>query len=67
MYTGVGDISKLGRIKAWKKRSTIKTWHNKKDGSTSVCNMINGSDSTVYPPFLKPEGYLESFQTDVCR
>lgn len=67
MYTGVDDIKKLGQIKAWKKRSTLKNWPNRKDGKTSVCNMINGSDSTINPPFLKPEGYSDAFQSDACR
>lgn len=67
MYTGVGDITKLGLIRSWKKKQTIKTWLNNPDGKLSVCNMINGTDTTVYAPRIKPNTYQDIFSTDICR
>lgn len=67
MYTGVGDVSKLGQIKSWKKRAYLKTWKNQRNGKLSTCNMINGTDTTVYAPFIKAGGFLDTFSSDVCR
>lgn len=67
MYTGVGDISKLGKIVSWNRHDTIKTWKSTDTGRTSVCNMINGTDTTIFAPHRKPGGYEDIFSTDICR
>lgn len=67
MHTGVGDIAKLGRIQTWQRRDTIKTWLNATNGQLSTCNMINGTDTTIYAPHKKSSGYEDIFATDICR
>lgn len=67
MYTGVGEIDKLGLIRKWQKHRTIKTWLNSTNGNPSICNMINGTDTTIYPPNIKSRGFKDIFATDICR
>lgn len=67
MYTGVGEIDKLGLIRKWNKKKSIKTWLNATDGGVSVCNMINGTDTTVFAPHIQPEGHKDIFAADICR
>ncbi|XP_055324872.1 sensory neuron membrane protein 2 [Sitodiplosis mosellana] len=67
IHSGVGDIEKLGAIRKWNNRHAIKAWMNATDGGKSTCNFINGTDSTVYAPHIKPNAYLDIFATDICR
>lgn len=67
MYTGVEEIDKLGLIRKWQKRQTIRNWLNATNGGLSTCNMINGTDTTVFAPRVKPEGFQYIFATDICR
>lgn len=67
IYTGVDNMDKLGVIRKWQKKRTIKTWLNQSNGATSICNMINGTDDTIYPPKVKPKGFQSIFSTDICR
>ncbi|XP_031619587.1 sensory neuron membrane protein 2 [Contarinia nasturtii] len=67
IHTGVGDITKLGLIRQWNKQKILKTWLNSKDGKTSTCNIINGTDTTVFAPHIKSNGFLYIFAADICR
>lgn len=67
MHTGVGDMSKLGQILSWNRHSTVQTWLNRTDGGASTCNMINGTDTTVFSPHKAPHGTEYIFSTDICR
>lgn len=68
VYTGIGDIKKLGRIKRWQRKSAIKTWMNTTEGRTSVCNMINGTDASQYEPLIDSYDIkMYIFNTDICR
>lgn len=31
------------------------------------CNKIEGTDGTIFPPFLTEKDRLESYATDLCR
>lgn len=67
VYTGVGDINKTTEIIKLNDKEANSFWTNEKDGKTSVCNMINGTDTASFPPHLKPQGYLNIYSTDICR
>lgn len=69
VYTGVGDIKKLGVIKRWQRKSSTKFWPNASDGRTSVCNMINGTDSSQYEPLIDnpSDVVMHIFINDICR
>lgn len=66
MYTGVGQMDKLGSIRKLNNRSVSKIWRNNMDGDLSVCNMINGTDTTIFPPRI-PTDSLYIYSTDICR
>lgn len=66
MYTGVDDMDKLGTIRKWEKQTSTKFWRNNKDGGVSVCNLVNGTDSTIFAPRI-PKDALYIYATDICR
>lgn len=59
--TGVFDYKTFGNIKTWRGRPDLDIW----DGPT--CNMINGTDSTIYAPFVTKQRVLRVFEAEVCR
>lgn len=60
IYTGVGDIKKLGLVDKWNGNSSLPFWR-------SYCNKINGSDGTIWHPFVDTSQRMYVFNTDVCR
>lgn len=68
VYTGEHDIYKTQDIVSWNGNHQLALWNNKKEETGDVCNMINGTDSSFFRPFLTPESdNLFVFNTDVCR
>ncbi|PNF15089.1 hypothetical protein B7P43_G15994, partial [Cryptotermes secundus] len=59
--SGIEDYRKLGRIIAWKGQSNLTNW----DGE--FCNRIDGTDSTIFPPFQSSHDKVVIFLTDLCR
>ena len=59
--SGVGDISDLNQIISWNNTSNLTYW------STPECNMINGTDGSLWHPFVTKNETLYIFSTDVCR
>lgn len=66
MYTGVGQMDKLGEIRKLNNRPNTKFWRNNMNGDLSVCNMINGTDATIFRPRI-PTDALAIYSTDICR
>jgi len=61
MYTGKGDMSSLGQLKAWNERDTT-------DVFSGHCAKVRGSSDGLWPPGLATQAnYLEYFSTDLCR
>jgi len=58
---GISDNRALGRIEEWNGHSRLTTW------AGGACNDINGTDSTIFPPFWTPEDNIYIFVSDVCR
>lgn len=61
VYAGIKDPSRFGQIKRWNNKEKLSVWRG------DTCNMINGSDGTLFPPFLTKETVLSAFEADVCR
>lgn len=62
--SGVGsdeNLKKLGEIERFNFSSSLSIWSN------SYANMINGTDSTVWHPFVDKNERIYSFMTDICR
>ncbi|GAB1602937.1 scavenger receptor class B member 1-like [Argonauta hians] len=59
--SGTKDVKNLGLIRSWNGISSLSYWNS------PYCNMINGSDGTLFPPFLNKDSKLFIFSTDICR
>lgn len=63
MVRGTEDVSQLGNIVSYKEQNSISVWGDQ------YCGMINGSDSSIFPPIDEnnvPEK-LYTFEPDICR
>lgn len=67
IYTGISDVSKLTDILKLDGRTSVNNWKKLSNKTPSVCNMINGTDGGSFAPYVKPEGFLYIFETDICR
>jgi len=61
IYTAEDDASKLGVIERFNFERSLSLWHGK------YGNMINGTDGTLYPPFIDKSKRLYIFNSDICR
>jgi len=63
--TGRTDSSKFGEIVRWNGESELSWWG--KSGGGDFCNRINGSDGSIFPPFVKKDRVVRIFSSDLCR
>ncbi|CAF0832075.1 unnamed protein product, partial [Brachionus calyciflorus] len=61
MMTGNDDVLNIAKIISWNGKEKVDIW------SSDQANMINGTDGTLYPPFLDRNKRLYSFSPDMCR
>ncbi|XP_041113446.1 platelet glycoprotein 4 isoform X2 [Polyodon spathula] len=61
IFNGRGNIEKLGIIDKWQGEGKLTTWKD------PYCNMINGTDGSVFPPFIDKRKVLDFFSSDICR
>lgn len=61
VFAGVEDSSKFGNIASWNNKSSLEFWNDQ------YCNMINGSDGALFPPFVTKDRVLDIFSPDLCR
>lgn len=61
IYSGVTDNEKFGQTISWKGDTVLDFW------TTPSCNMINGSDGSIFPPFVTRDRIIEIFSPDMCR
>lgn len=61
IFSGIKGLDNFGNIISWNGQTELNYWTN------HSANMINGTDGTIYPPFidLKETKYL--FSSDLCR
>ena len=59
--TGQSDYRKIGVIERYDGSKLLPFWN------TRQCNMINGSDGTVYPPGADENSTMYLFARDICR
>ncbi|XP_039278821.1 sensory neuron membrane protein 2-like [Nilaparvata lugens] len=62
IYRGRKIPTNVGKIKMYKNQDTLKVWP-----VNTSCNIIQGTDSTIFPPFMKKSELLYIFVPDVCR
>ncbi|XP_037551834.1 platelet glycoprotein 4 [Nematolebias whitei] len=61
IYTGKGDVSKVGMIDSWKGSKSLQFWND------PYCDMINGTDASSFAPFVDKKKPLYFFNSDICR
>ncbi|KAL4230682.1 Lysosome membrane protein 2 [Mactra antiquata] len=59
--TGADDVSQFGIIKNWNYANSLSFW------TSDTCNMLNGTDGTIFHPFTKKSDTLYVFSSDLCR
>lgn len=67
MHTGLRDPEKVLEIEKYDELDSLHVWLNSSTGYPSVCNMINGTDASAYPPFRRPGDSMYIFSADICR
>ncbi|RZF44930.1 hypothetical protein LSTR_LSTR013120 [Laodelphax striatellus] len=62
IYRGRKIPTNVGKIKMYKNEETLKVWP-----INTSCNIIQGTDSTIFPPFMKKTELLYIFVPELCR
>ncbi|XP_019399184.1 PREDICTED: platelet glycoprotein 4 isoform X2 [Crocodylus porosus] len=60
VYNGKDDISKTAIIDSYKNKRNLSFWEGH-------CDLINGTDGSSFPPFVKKDSILRFFSSDICR
>ncbi|XP_021949755.1 platelet glycoprotein 4 [Folsomia candida] len=61
VYSGVRDSSKFSIIKTIEGESRLDDWWD------DECAMINGTDGTMFPPFVEKDTTLFAYIPEICR
>ncbi|BFZ15099.1 hypothetical protein BsWGS_18137 [Bradybaena similaris] len=61
IHSGLDGVNSFGQIVSWNEQSHLDYWNS------SIANMINGSDGTIYPPFVSTAETKYLFSSDLCR
>lgn len=57
---GMKNVMDVGQVIAVDGKTEQTVWKD-------TCNQYQGTDGTIFPPFLTENDRLESFSTDLCR
>ncbi|KAJ8045803.1 Scavenger receptor class B member 1 [Holothuria leucospilota] len=60
-FTGVDDYRKVAKIEYWNNTNSLNWW------CSEEANMINGTDGTMFHPFIDKSEVLYLFNPDTCR
>lgn len=67
---GIENIADVGRILSLNNYPNLAYWvgdDEKSAAEPSRCNMINGTDSGLFAPFIDRTQSLYALNTDICR
>lgn len=71
IHSGVATHTNFGEIETWNNKQTLGYWNGTNfDGSGTIsplCDMINGTDGSIFPPFVDEDRILRVFVVDLCR
>ena len=67
IFTGVGDVSKLGTIVTFNNKTTEDIWFKSEEDDGSECNSIKGSDGSLFPPFVTKNQTFYIYNKEMCR
>nr|CAI5820948.1 unnamed protein product [Callosobruchus analis] len=60
-YRGTKNSRHVGKIIEYDGAEKMSAW------PTDECNVIDGTDGTIFPPFLEPKDGIVSYAPDLCR
>ncbi|XP_072931220.1 sensory neuron membrane protein 2 [Epargyreus clarus] len=70
-HRGLEDPLELGKIITYNNASYLSYWVYDEvpdgDDEPGICNMINGTDSGIFPPFVDRDRSIFAINTDICR
>ncbi|XP_005096207.1 lysosome membrane protein 2 [Aplysia californica] len=61
IISGQKGLDHFGEILSWNGNTSLSYWNSK------IANAINGSDGTLYPPFISTSQTKYLFSSDLCR
>ncbi|XP_072399703.1 sensory neuron membrane protein 2-like isoform X2 [Diabrotica undecimpunctata] len=64
---GIDNISKLGSIMQWNNSRYLPFWGTSQSINNNTCQLVEGGDSTIYPPHASKDKSFLIFSTDICR
>ncbi|XP_013112608.1 sensory neuron membrane protein 2 isoform X3 [Stomoxys calcitrans] len=68
VHTGKDDAMRVLEIQKLDDNHHLQVWLNTTDNvESSMCNQINGTDASSYPPFRKKGDSMYIFSADICR
>jgi len=63
--TGISQAGNFGKVWKWNNEPRLSWWGKK--GGGEYCNMINGTDGSIFPPFVTKDRVLSIFNPELCR
>lgn len=72
VFRGLNDHRRLGEIITFNQSPYLTYWLNDtvneaQEPQVSVCNMINGTDASIFAPLVDTNKPIYALNTDVCR
>jgi len=61
VHRGVRDSNEFGQIVSWNGKSELTWWGGE------FCNKLNGTDGSIFAPFVTRERTLRIFSEELCR
>ncbi|CAF0936193.1 unnamed protein product [Adineta ricciae] len=61
IHTGLSDIKQVAKVVSFNGVQHLNYW------STFQANMLNGTDGSLFPPFLTKDKHVYSYNADMCR
>lgn len=58
--SGKNNPQEFGQIVSWNGKTKLNYYHG-------FCNLINGTDGSLAPPFITKETLIRFFSSDICR
>ena len=61
VFRGIKNYRDVGRVVEFDGKAEMSIW------SAEHCNQYNGTDTTIFPPFIKEGDEIMTFAADLCR
>ncbi|XP_044258698.1 sensory neuron membrane protein 2-like [Tribolium madens] len=64
---GIKDVHSLGQIIRWNNATYTDYWHGLEKNTSTSCDKVQGTDATLYPPYVRKDYIFQIYSTDICR